>query len=82
MRMWIISYVWIELQDCEGILNMYEDKAVHVSVEGEGELLAVGSANPVTEEDFQRKIYIMARQGAGYSQEYRKSRNHKNISED
>ncbi|GKH34695.1 DUF4982 domain-containing protein [Muricomes sp. OA1] len=47
-----ISYVWIELQDCEGILNMYEDKAVHVSVEGEGELLAVGSANPVTEEDF------------------------------
>ena len=31
---------------------MYEDKAVHVSVEGEGELLAVGSANPVTEEDF------------------------------
>lgn len=47
-----LAYVEIQITDEEGNLKMMTDKKITVTVEGAGTLLAVGSANPVSEEKF------------------------------
>lgn len=47
-----LAYVHIRLVDAQGNLKMNEDRKIHVSVSGAGELLAFGSARPETEESF------------------------------
>ena len=46
-----IHYVWIHLKDENGILNMQAETDVTVAVTG-GELLALGSANAMTEDNY------------------------------
>ena len=45
-----LSYVTVEITDCDGKTVTNAINTVSFSVEGEGKLLAVGSANPKTEE--------------------------------
>ncbi len=47
-----LAYVDITLVDAEGRLHHVEDRAITVEVEGSGELMGLGSANPRTEEPF------------------------------
>jgi beta-galactosidase len=47
-----LAYIDIALVDGEGRLHHAEDRAVTVEIEGSGELLGLGSANPRTEETF------------------------------
>lgn len=47
-----VVYVPIQVTDSEGQIKMMMDKKIMVSVEGPGELLAVGSGNPKTVEKF------------------------------
>ena len=57
-----IVYVPIHLEDTEGNRNMSAERRISVKVEGEGELLALGSACPITEEKYQQD-HFMAYQG-------------------
>ena len=52
-----LAYVEIQLTDANGNLKMLTDKKITVTVEGAGTLLAVGSANPVSEEKFSDGSY-------------------------
>ncbi|HCE17102.1 MAG TPA: beta-galactosidase [Anaerolinea thermolimosa] len=55
-----LAYVTVEIVDREGAVVRYADTLVSLEVEGAGELIAVGSANPVSEEPYvgnQRKAY-------------------------
>ena len=47
-----LCYVSAALTDKAGIVKLLEDRKVAVEVTGDGELAAIGSANPVTEESF------------------------------
>ena len=47
-----LAYIGIHITDDAGQIKMMTDKKIRVSVEGEGELLAVGSGRPDTEEGF------------------------------
>lgn len=47
-----ITFVQAALTDSRGIVKCLEDRKVTVEVDGPGELLAVGSGRPVTEERF------------------------------
>jgi beta-galactosidase len=47
-----LAYIDITLVDGDGRLHHAEERAVTVEVEGSGELLGLGSANPRTEETF------------------------------
>ncbi|TRY17705.1 glycoside hydrolase family 2 protein [Tessaracoccus rhinocerotis] len=47
-----LGFVEIELVDGHGILSTAADRQVRVRVEGDGELVALGSANPVQDPDF------------------------------
>ena len=47
-----LCYVTVELADAGGLLAQREDRPVHFKVEGPGELLAVGSGNPVSTEAY------------------------------
>lgn len=47
-----LAYISIEFRDGHDVLNSSEDALVHVSVDGPGELVALGSARPATEERF------------------------------
>lgn len=47
-----IAYVDVRVIDGDGNLNMDEVQKVSVSVEGPGELIGYGSANPVSEENY------------------------------
>ncbi len=48
-----IAYVPIHLIDADGQRNMSVEKRITVRVEGAGELIALGSACPITEEKYQ-----------------------------
>lgn len=52
-----IIYIPIHVTDKDGNLKMTTDRKITVSVEGEGTLLAVGSGNPKTEEQFEDGTY-------------------------
>lgn len=52
-----LAYVTINLTDIEGNLKMTMDKKITVSVEGAGTLLALGSANPITEDAYDAGTY-------------------------
>ena len=47
-----LCYVTVEVVDASGALHPADDRKVYFSVAGEGTLLAVGSANPLSEEDY------------------------------
>lgn len=47
-----IAYIKIRLEDENGLLNMQEEKKVHVQVTGNGQLEGFGSAAPSSEEDY------------------------------
>ena len=47
-----LAFVDIALVDGDGRLHHSEDRAITVEVEGSGELMGLGSANPCTEETF------------------------------
>ncbi len=47
-----IAYVDVSVIDSEGNLNMDETRKVSVSIEGPGEIIGYGSANPVSEENY------------------------------
>jgi beta-galactosidase len=47
-----LAYVAVTLADGEGVVHTGRDRAVTVTVEGAGELAALGSGRPVTEEPF------------------------------
>ena len=47
-----IAYVDVAVVDAHGILNMDETQKVAVSMEGPGEVIGYGSANPVSEENY------------------------------
>lgn len=47
-----IAYVDVAVVDAHGILNMDETQRVAVSMEGPGEVIGYGSANPVSEENY------------------------------
>ena len=47
-----LAYISVEFRDEHDVLNSSEDAVVHVSVDGPGELVALGSARPATEERF------------------------------
>ena len=57
-----VACIEISLTDDNGVLNAASEKSVHVEVEGEGELLGLGSGNPLSEEDYFAKD-ICAYQG-------------------
>lgn len=52
-----LSFVSVELTDSKGIVKGLEDRAIKVEVTGAGELAAIGSGNPVTEESFTGSSY-------------------------
>lgn len=69
-----LHYVQVEIADADGRLVSYADNLVHFSCTGAGKLIAVGNANPITEESFTadfRKAYqgrvlaILERTGEG-----------------
>lgn len=47
-----LCYVTVEVVDESGTMHPADDRTVYFSVQGEGSLLAVGSANPVSEENY------------------------------
>ena len=47
-----IAYIDICMQDASGILNPNADKAVSISLEGPGEIMGYGSADPESEENY------------------------------
>ncbi|MDR7187010.1 beta-galactosidase [Microbacterium trichothecenolyticum] len=47
-----LAYISVEFRDEHDVLNSSEDAVVHVSVDGPGELVALGSARPATDERF------------------------------
>ena len=47
-----LAYVSIEFRDRHDVLNSSKDAAVHVTVDGPGDLVALGSARPATEQRF------------------------------
>jgi len=53
-----LAYIDITLVDGEGRLHHAEDRAVTVEIEGSGELLGLGSANPRTEETFREPTHF------------------------
>lgn len=55
-----LAYVTIEVQDKDGVRVSYAEPLITLEVSGAGELIAVGTANPVSEEPYtgnQRKAY-------------------------
>jgi beta-galactosidase len=52
-----LAYIQIELTDDRGILESGSDRRIHVTVEGAGVLLGLGSANPHTEEGFDQAVH-------------------------
>jgi beta-galactosidase len=47
-----LCYVTVEVVDASGAMHPADDRKVYFTVQGEGSLLAVGSANPISEEDY------------------------------
>ena len=47
-----IAYIDICMQDASGILNPNADKAVSISLDGPGEIMGYGSADPESEENY------------------------------
>lgn len=47
-----IAYVKVRLEDEHGLLNMQEQKKVHVQITGNGQLEGFGTAAPSSEEDY------------------------------
>lgn len=58
----VLSYIDVALTDSEGIIQMLQDRIVHVEVEGPGYLQAIGSGNPRPEEPYVG-TYCMTYQG-------------------
>ena len=58
-----LIYLTAELTDAQGIRKMLVDHSLTVTVEGAGQLLAIGSSNPVTEESYQQD-HFMTHMGA------------------
>lgn len=52
-----IAYISIHITDSLGMRKMLSDKKITVTVEGAGELVAVGSAQPETTERFDSGVY-------------------------
>lgn len=48
-----LSYITVELTDKNGIINPKEDRLVRFEIEGEGIIVGVGNANPVSLESYQ-----------------------------
>lgn len=49
-----LSFIMINLQDANGIDNLFDEREVHVEVKGNGKLLALGSANPQSLESYHK----------------------------
>lgn len=49
-----LSYVTIELPDANGVKNPTAENLIHFSIEGEGTIVGVGNANPVSIESYQQ----------------------------
>ena len=47
-----LSYITVELLDKEGIINPKADNNLQFDVEGPGEIIGIGNANPVSTESF------------------------------
>jgi beta-galactosidase len=47
-----LAYISIEFRDRHDVLNSSKDATVHVTVDGPGDLVALGSARPATEQRF------------------------------
>jgi beta-galactosidase len=47
-----LSYVTVELVDAQGVLCQQADRPVYFTVQGEGSIAAVGSANPMSTEAY------------------------------
>jgi len=47
-----LCYVTVEIVDDQGIVHPTADRPVYFTVKGEGEIAAVGNANPVSTEDY------------------------------
>ncbi|MBE5915593.1 MAG: glycoside hydrolase family 2 protein [Pseudobutyrivibrio ruminis] len=47
-----LAYVDIELLDSNGNVVQFDDRKINVRVEGAGELLGFGSANPITDDNY------------------------------
>jgi beta-galactosidase len=47
-----LAYITVEVADAAGQVHPADDRLVRFSVDGPGELAAVGSGNPVSEEDY------------------------------
>jgi beta-galactosidase len=55
-----LSYITVELTDAKGLRNPKADNLIHFSIEGEGTIVGVGNANPVSVESYelpQRKAW-------------------------
>ena len=52
-----IVFVPVHLVDAEGTVNMSAEKRIHMTVEGPGELIALGNACPDTEESYQSNSF-------------------------
>ncbi len=55
-----LSYITVELTDEKGIRNPKEERLVKFTIEGEGSIVGVGNANPVSTESYrlpQRKAW-------------------------
>jgi beta-galactosidase len=48
-----LSYITVELTDENGIRNPKEERLVKFTIEGEGSIVGVGNANPVSTESYQ-----------------------------
>ena len=55
-----LSYVTVEVTDLEGQVHPKADQEINFTIQGPGEILAVGNSNPVSEESYvgdQRKVF-------------------------
>jgi beta-galactosidase len=49
-----LSYVTIELADANGVKNPKAENLIHFEIEGEGTIIGVGNANPMSTESYQQ----------------------------
>ena len=52
-----MTFVFVALTDSKGVVKMLEDRIVTVEISGAGEIAAIGSGNPITEESFSGSRY-------------------------
>ena len=51
-----LSYITVELTDLNGVINPTAENKIRFEIEGPGQIVAVGNANPVSLESFQQPV--------------------------